>query len=178
MISAAQISKALVDVLGGVPKRLPLEKAAAALTQKEVENRIELSAYGFVKTLFNLAGAKMLRPAALTNSGYIATYVQEAISDRICLPQLLLNAGSFVETLSSPEGGFCIPIEDLLKKLEIIAEPHIIYILFCSSNKCDLVSKYLPATIEYCRTYPGSFQELPEPFKVVKEVLLDEQHSS
>ena len=95
-------------------------------------------------------------------------YAKEARKQRDDMPLMLVNAGTYVNSVFNT-------IQDptmCMTRLEDMTFPYVLYLLFAAGGQKEIVSQYFDATAEQLRRYPGMLEALPESFKEAGEEVM------
>lgn len=143
------------------------EALAKTLNEQEEEHGIRLTVYGLVRKALESRGFNAAYNSNIVCLSNVVAYRDAAIGYRDDMPVALVNAGQYLQALTSqiPDIDICI------KQLERMSYPYIIYVLFAGSGQKELVERLRPKFVEHMKCYPSTLDKLPEAYqKVAQEV--------
>ena len=165
MVSQEQIAKEIAEL--GYPqlKRLDPARIAKSLDTWAKTYGISLTFYGLLRWAMDKYGGKALYENVLASDSTAKGYADAALHYRDDMPAAIVNAGNYLNALSSQLG----EIELCLKQLEHMSFPYIIYVLFAGAGQQAMVPQYKGAYEEHMRRYPSTLDKLPERYRNIQE---------
>lgn len=141
---------------------MPWDFMADMLSSYERSMLVNLSAYGYIMWAYDHYGAKCVYKNILSSSNVMNDYASEAKRLMEDMPELLVNAHTYVTKIMSN-----VPdLEACFQHLEGMSFPYVLYVLFAGTGQKELVQRYKIETAELLKRYPSAFDKLPESFRL------------
>lgn len=128
-------------------------------------NEYEVDLKGYIKWLIENQGLKNIKQKLL-NENNIKQYRIAISSEKVSLPQLIVNAGELYNKLANSD----LLQESVISRLESMTQKHILYFLFISIGQN--VDKYRASARRYSQIYPQVVLSLPEPFCILGKAFI------
>lgn len=170
MISENKVKSVVKSLLNEMASDdIPYGDIANMLSNKEKENSIRLSPYGYILWVVDHFGYRSLWKNILSSTKSIDGYSAEAVKMRDDMPVMLLNAQVYVTKMLCNVAD----IDVCFKYLEGMTYPYVLYVLFAGSGSPEVVERYRPSMEETMKRYPSTLDLLPESYKKTGEEFID-----